>query len=138
MWPGTTPSMPGSSQPGKDPRPLRDRAFQKKMQHDLIDFLTANNVDITHAALQGISARDYRQLFAYLVHLLDHAFVINEESADQFAADFVSALQCLRFPWMPSSFDSKGLVTPNSMHGWGFFLGVLHWLAAVCKVETIF
>ncbi|KAH6918928.1 HEC/Ndc80p family-domain-containing protein [Coprinopsis sp. MPI-PUGE-AT-0042] len=131
-WAGAGLPPPTMSQAVKDPRPLRERAYQLRMKQDVLAFLQANAFDITMATLNNIAAKDFRTIFTFLVYALDPETQL--EDIPNFQDIFVPHLKALRYPFA-HLIDNKWLAAPASMHSWPSLLGVLHWLVEMCKLR---
>jgi kinetochore protein NDC80 len=135
MWAGgAQPSdLPSTSQPRKDARPLRERAFQAKLRQDILTWLPTTGYDIDKNVLMNITGRDYRAIVYHLVYLLDPGYLFNDKA--RFEDEFVLLLRTLRYPFA-AQVDPKWLAAPASMHAWPYLLAVLHWLSDMSKVRT--
>ncbi|KAK1232719.1 kinetochore-associated Ndc80 complex subunit ndc80 [Marasmius sp. AFHP31] len=130
MWAGAPP-QPSSSQV-KDPRPLRDRAFQARERADIQNYLKENPPkDFTLQKLTNVTGKDYRTIFEHLVEMINPMCLPEEHT--KFEDVFIPTLKALRYPYV-SALDNKWLAAPASMHSWPSLLGVLHWLVEVCKM----
>ncbi|KAG9318418.1 hypothetical protein JVU11DRAFT_509 [Chiua virens] len=112
MWGGSgTVPAPSGSQVLKDPRPIRERAYQSKMRQEIFSWLQATEYEISMQTLTSITGKDYR---AYVP---------------------ASSLKALRYPFA-SQIDNKWLAAPGSMHSWPALLAVLHWLVELGKARV--
>ncbi|KAF7359545.1 hypothetical protein MSAN_01297600 [Mycena sanguinolenta] len=134
-WGGGAPLAPSGSQGQKDPRPLRERAFQTQMKQDISAYLKGSGYEISQATLNNITGKDYRSIFDFLVSTLDPCHPLNQNA--RFEDEFVPALKALRYPFA-HSIDNKWLAAPASMHSWPALLGVLHWLVEACKARALY
>ncbi|KIY68300.1 hypothetical protein CYLTODRAFT_421717 [Cylindrobasidium torrendii FP15055 ss-10] len=135
LWPGAT-GAGAAPQPTKDPRPLRDKAYQAAMRQDILAFLQANGFDVNMSTLTNIQAKDYRVLFDYLICTWDERAMdgTEDKKLEQY---FKETLTAFRYPFV-AQIDVKWLVAPASMHSWPTLLGVLHWLVKTCGVLDIY
>ncbi|THH14706.1 hypothetical protein EW146_g5652 [Bondarzewia mesenterica] len=129
VWGGGMPP-PTTTQVGKDTRPLRERQYQSKMRQDIFALLQSTSYDISMQTLISINGRDYRGIFNHLVLLLDGNYPFDPKL--RFEDEFLPALKALQYPFV-NQLDTKWLAAPASMHSWPALLGVLHWLAMMCK-----
>lgn len=131
MWQGVTATPAPAILTTRDPRPLRDRAFQAEMRRDVAAWLTETGWPCSSQTLSNITGKDFRLIFQHLIVLLDpnYPFDPNAKLEDE----FVPALRCWKYPFV-NQLDNKWLVTPASMHAWPSLLGVLHWLVDQGKV----
>ncbi|KAF7338476.1 putative kinetochore protein NDC80 [Mycena venus] len=134
-WVGGAPLPPTGSQTQKDPRPLRERAFQTQMKQDISTYLKGRGYDIAQTTLNNIQGKDYRAIFDFLVSTLDPYHPLNQNA--RFEDEFVPALKALRYPFA-HGIDNKWLAAPASMHSWPALLGVLHWLVESCKARELY
>lgn len=133
VWSGAVTLGPQSSnQNMKDPRPLRDKPYQAKMKHDIHIYLQESGFDIPRESLSSMTGKDYRMIFEFLVLRLDPSHPFNPNA--RFEDHFVPALKSLQYPFA-HQIDNKWLATPAAPHSWPFLLGVLHWLAELCKLR---
>ncbi|KAF8892608.1 HEC/Ndc80p family-domain-containing protein [Infundibulicybe gibba] len=133
MWTGgAIGSQPSSSQPIKDPRPLREKPYQARMRQDILAYLQATEFEITMQTLANIHGKGYRAIFEHLVLLLDPSYPFNEHA--RLEDQFIPTLKALRYPFV-HVIDNKWLAAPASMHSWPSLLGVLHWLVELCKMR---
>jgi hypothetical protein len=100
------------------------------MRQEIFLFLQSAGFEISPSTLSNIQGKEYRNIFEYLVLILDPMYMF---SAGRFEDDFTPALKALRYPYA-HSIDNKWLAAPASMHSWPPLLGVLHWLVEMCKV----
>jgi kinetochore protein NDC80 len=117
----------------KDSRPLRDRQYQTKMRQDIVSWLQSTEYDISMQTLMNITGKEYRNIFHYLLSMLDPGYPFDSQA--RFEDEFIPALKCIRYPFV-GQVDSKWLAAPASMHSWPSLLGVLHWLTVMCKVRS--
>ncbi|KAJ7694146.1 HEC/Ndc80p family-domain-containing protein [Mycena rosella] len=135
IWNGGAAVPPPGSQTAKDPRPLRDRAFQTQMKQEIAAYLKGGVCEIAQATLNNIQGKDYRAIFDFLVSTLDPYHPLNSNM--RFEDEFVPALKALRYPFV-QGIDNKWLAAPASMHSWPALLGVLHWLVEACKARALY
>ncbi|KAK0503056.1 HEC/Ndc80p family-domain-containing protein [Armillaria luteobubalina] len=135
VWPpGAIGGAPSNSQTTKDTRPLRDKAYQAKMRHDILDFFqNAGHETITMNTLINIQGKDFRAIFDYLILSLDASYPLNPKASIQ--EQFIPALKYLKYPYV-SQIDNKWLAAPASMHSWPSLLGILHWLVQLCQMRN--
>ncbi|XP_006458435.1 hypothetical protein AGABI2DRAFT_216992 [Agaricus bisporus var. bisporus H97] len=131
LWGSGAQSSQQSGQSFKDTRPLRDKQYQSKMRQEIFLFLQSAGYEIAPSTLSNIQGKEYRNIFEYLVLILDPMYMF---STGRFEDDFVPALKALRYPYA-HTMDNKWLAAPASMHSWPPLLGVLHWLVDMCKLR---
>ncbi|KAI6133409.1 HEC/Ndc80p family-domain-containing protein [Pisolithus croceorrhizus] len=133
IWTGNAAiSAPSGSQTLKDPRPIRERAYQSKMRQEIFSWLHATGYEISMQTLTNITGKDYRAMFQHLVNLIDPCYPF--EPKVRFEDEFQPALRALRYPFV-SQMDNKWLAAPGSMHSWPALLAVLHWLVDIGKAR---
>ncbi|TRM61738.1 HEC/Ndc80p family-domain-containing protein [Schizophyllum amplum] len=134
MWPGAggTIQQQGAQASAKDPRPLREKSYQALMRRDIIDYLKNAGTDITSATLANITAKDFRQIFNFLILSLDPSYPFTPGA--RLEEEFVPALKAQRYPYA-HTISNNWLAAPASMHSWPSLLGVLHWLVELCKLK---
>ncbi|KAI0253943.1 HEC/Ndc80p family-domain-containing protein [Lactifluus subvellereus] len=131
LWGGGVGVLPQAAiQPLKDSRPLRDRQYQTKMRQDIVSWLQSTEYDISMQTLMNITGKEYRNIFQYLLSMLDPGYPFDPQA--RFEDEFILALKCIRYPFV-GQLDPKWLAAPASMHSWPSLLGVLHWLTVMCK-----
>lgn len=133
IWPGNAMlTAPSGSQTLKDPRPIRDRAYQSKMRQEIFAWLQTTEYEISMQTLMSITGKDYRSMFQHLVNLVDPCYPFDPKA--RFEDEFQPALRALRYPFV-SQLDNKWLAAPGSMHSWPTLLAVLHWLVQMGKAR---
>lgn len=136
MWAGGAQgNVTSSSQPQRDPRPLRERPYQVKMRQDIIDWCRANDLDVQPQVLQNITAKDFRVIFEQLVQCLDPSWGF--DPAKNLGDQLIQALKALYYPYV-GSIDLKWLSAPGAPYSWPSLLGMLHWLAELGRVCPLF
>ncbi|KIO07436.1 hypothetical protein M404DRAFT_136679 [Pisolithus tinctorius Marx 270] len=133
IWTGNAVlAAPSGSQTLKDPRPIRERAYQSKMRQEIFSWLHATGYEISMQTLTSITGKDYRAMFQHLVNLIDPCYPFEPKA--RFEDEFQPALRALRYPFV-SQIDNKWLAAPGSMHSWPALLAVLHWLVDTGKAR---
>ncbi|KAL4068416.1 HEC/Ndc80p family-domain-containing protein [Scleroderma yunnanense] len=133
IWTGNASlAAPSGSQTLKDPRPIRDRAYQSKMRQEIFSWLQTTEYEISMQTLMSITGKDYRAMFQHLVNLVDPYYPFDPKM--RFEDEFQPALRALRYPFA-SQLDNKWLAAPGSMHSWPTLLAVLHWLVVMGKAR---
>ncbi|EPQ58622.1 hypothetical protein GLOTRDRAFT_37261 [Gloeophyllum trabeum ATCC 11539] len=130
-WMGAAPGSQGAP-PMRDPRPLRDKAYQSKMRQEILGFLHSVGYEISREALASITGKDFRAIFEFLIGQLDPNYPF--DSLRRLEEQFIPALKCMQYPFV-GALDPKWLAAPASMHSWPSLLGVLHWLVELCKAK---
>ncbi|KAG7908318.1 hypothetical protein KL905_001759 [Ogataea polymorpha] len=117
-----TPTQP------RDPRPLRDRNFQLKMQQELYAFLSTNKFDIemkhplTNKTLKNPTQKDFVLMFQWLYKKIDPGYKFLR-SIEQ---EVYSLLKFLEYPYLDTI--NKSQISAVGGSNWHVFLGMLYWL----------
>ncbi|KAI9831824.1 MAG: kinetochore-associated Ndc80 complex subunit ndc80 [Phylliscum demangeonii] len=112
----------------KDPRPLRDRAYQAQIGQQLLDYLAQHGfeMEMKHAlgpnAMKSPTQKDFNYMFQWLYHRLDpgYRFLRNIEQ------EVPPILKLLRYPFEKSI--TKSQIAAVGGQNWATFLGLLHWM----------
>lgn len=130
-------SLSQALQPIKEPRNLRDKAFQQQMRHAISAWLpqTEFTGNASKQTLSSPTAKDFRSIFEHLIAILDPAFQFGGNGR-KFEDEVVLMLKAHQYPFA-DSIDKKWLAAPASMHSWPFLLGALHWLSELTKVSIL-
>ena len=131
MWGGGMPPPP-TSQVINDFRPLREPQFQSKILQYVYNWLRITSYYISMLTFTIITCRYYRGIFNHLVLMLDGNYPFDPNL--KFEDEFMTALKALRYPFV-GQLKPIWLAAPASMDSWPALLGVLHWLAMLCKVS---
>lgn len=102
------------------------------MRQDVVTWLQSNGVDVNPQILQGITSKNFRQIFQDLVNLLDPTWSFDADK--RFEEQFMNALRALQYPYI-AQIDLKWLATPAAMPSWPSFLGLFHWLSETGRVS---
>ncbi|KAH3661948.1 hypothetical protein OGAPHI_006127 [Ogataea philodendri] len=112
----------------KDPRPLRDRTFQMKMQQELYSFLSTNKFDIemkhplTNKTLKNPTQKDFVLMFQWLYKKIDPGYKFFR-SIEQ---EVYSLLKFLEYPYLDTI--NKSQISAVGGSNWHIFLGMLYWM----------
>ncbi|KAL8684526.1 MAG: hypothetical protein Q9218_008252, partial [Villophora microphyllina] len=118
----------------RDPRPLKDRAYQAKIGQELLDYLTQNNfeMEMKHTlgqnTLKSPTQKDFNFIFQWLYHRIDPAykFLKNIDS------EVPPILKQLRYPYEKSI--TKSQIAAVGGQNWATFLGMLHWIMQLAQM----
>ncbi|TVY28118.1 putative kinetochore protein [Lachnellula hyalina] len=119
----------------KDPRPLRDRSYQTRIQQELLDYMQGNNFDlemkhsITQNSVRSPTQKDFNYMFQWLYHRIDPSYRF-QRSIDQ---EVPPILVSLRYPFQKSITKSQ-LAAVGSANSWHLFLGLLHWMMQLAQM----
>lgn len=117
----------------KDPRPLKDRTYQKQLGQELLDYLTRNNfeMDMKHSLSQNSmvspTQKDFNMMFQWLYQRIDPSYRFFK-NIDQ---EVPPILKQLRYPFEKSI--TKSQISAVGGANWSTFLGVLHWMMQLAR-----
>lgn len=112
----------------KDPRPLRDRAYQAAIGQQLLDYLSQNGFEmemkhpLTANTTKSPTQKDFNYMFQWLYHRIDPSYRF-QKNIDQ---EVPPILKQLRYPFEKSI--TKSQIAAVGGQNWGTFLGLLHWM----------
>jgi len=118
----------------KDPRPLKDRAYQATVEQELMDYMSQNafekemNYALTNKTMTSPTQKDFNYIFQWLYNRLDPGYKFMK-SID---AEVPPLLKQLRYPYEKSITKSQ-LSAVGGQNSWSTFLGMLHWLMQLAK-----
>ncbi|KAJ5584527.1 uncharacterized protein N7459_004327 [Penicillium hispanicum] len=122
----------------RDPRPLRDRAFQARIGQELLEYLTHNNfeLEMKHSlgqnSLRSPTQKDFNYIFQWLYHRIDPGYKF-QKSMD---AEVPPILKQLRYPYEKGI--TKSQIAAVGGQNWSTFLGMLHWLMQLAQMMDRF
>lgn len=114
-------SIPG----GKDPRPIKENAFQLEIIKNLINFLAKSGYPhpISQKLLTAPSAKDFQNIFKFLYAQIDPGY----DFGKKFEEEVPVVMKGLRYPFAGSISKSQ-LYAVGSMHAWPGLLAMLGWM----------
>lgn len=118
----------------RDPRPLKDRAYQAQIAQDLLDYLTQNNFEmdmkhsLTQNSMRSPTQKDFNNMFQWLYQRIDPSYRFHK-SID---AEVPPILKQLRYPFEKSI--TKSQIAAVGGQNWSTFLGVLHWMMQLARM----
>lgn len=118
----------------RDPRPLRDRAFQARIGQELLEYLTHNQfeLEMKHSlgqnTLRSPTQKDFNYIFQWLYHRIDPGYKF-QKSMD---AEVPPILKQLRYPYEKGI--TKSQIAAVGGQNWYTFLGMLHWLMQLAQM----
>ncbi|EJD06000.1 uncharacterized protein FOMMEDRAFT_145334 [Fomitiporia mediterranea MF3/22] len=129
------PATPLASHSQKDPRNIRDKAYQQTLRNTIFAWLQESQFQstISRQTLLSPTAKDFRAIFEHLVGLLDPTLTFGERGR-KFEDEVIPILKALHYPFA-DSIDKKWLAAPASMHSWPSLLAMLHWLTELSKAR---
>ncbi|KAH8669323.1 HEC/Ndc80p family protein [Ilyonectria robusta] len=118
----------------RDPRPLKDRAFQARIGQELLEYLVRNNfeVEMKHVLSQNVmkspTQKDFNYMFQWIYHRIDpnHKF---QKNIDQ---EVPPILKQMRYPFDRSI--TKNQIAAVGGQNWSTFLGLLHWMMQLAQM----
>ncbi|KAJ5601462.1 hypothetical protein N7510_010996 [Penicillium lagena] len=122
----------------RDPRPLRDRAFQTRIGQELLEYLTHNNfeLEMKHSlgqnTLRSPTQKDFNYIFQWLYHRIDPGYKFLK-SMD---SEVPPILKQLRYPYEKGI--TKSQIAAVGGQNWSTFLGMLHWLMQLAQMMDRF
>lgn len=118
----------------RDPRPLKDRGFQKQLGQEMLDYLTQNNfeMDMKHSLTQNSmvspTQKDFNNMFQWLYQRIDPGYKFYR-NIDQ---EVPPILKALRYPYEKSI--TKSAISAVGGANWSTFLGLLHWMMQLARM----
>lgn len=112
----------------RDPRPLKDRAYQNRIGQELLDYLSQHNFEmemkhmLSQNTVRSPTQKDFNFMFQWLYHRIDpsYRFLKNID------AEVPPILKQLRYPFEKSI--TKSQIAAVGGQNWSTFLGLLHWM----------
>lgn len=122
----------------KDPRPLKDRNYQKRCRDDIAEFLEQRGYPmiLQERTLTNPTTKDFQDIFKYIFAVFDGKPAAGLSAVNKKFEDEVPIL--LRSAGYPFAADiSKShLQAIGAQHSWPGMLGMLHWFIQAIKVRT--
>ncbi|WVF70099.1 hypothetical protein IAT40_004887 [Kwoniella sp. CBS 6097] len=117
----------------KDPRSVRDKAFQSSCVRNIAGYLTAVRYPglITSKTLISPTAKEFHDIFRFLVNDILH---VGMPWSKKFDDEANAVLKDLRYPSM-DSFTKTSFTAPGSPQAWPSLLAMLNWLVELCKAH---
>ncbi|KAF3761380.1 putative kinetochore protein NDC80 [Cryphonectria parasitica EP155] len=118
----------------RDPRPLKDRAYQTRIGQELLDYLAQNNfeLEMKHVLSQNVikspTQKDFNYMFQWLYHRIDPSYRFLK-NIDQ---EVPPLLKQLRYPYEKGI--TKSQIAAVGGQNWYMFLGVLHWMMQLAQM----
>jgi kinetochore protein NDC80 len=118
----------------KDPRPLKDRAFQARISQELLEYLTHNNfeLEMKHSlgqnSMKSPTQKDFTYIFQWLYHRIDPGYKFQKS----IEAEVPPILKQLRYPYERSI--TKSQIAAVGGQSWSTFLGMLHWIMQLAQM----
>ncbi|KAI9762121.1 MAG: peroxisomal membrane protein pex14 [Chaenotheca gracillima] len=118
----------------RDPRPLKDRAYQARIGRELLEYLTHYGFEmemkhsLTENAMRSPTQKDFNYMFQWLYHRIDpsYRFIRNMDQ------EVPPILKQLRYPFEKSI--TKSQIAAVGGQNWSTFLGMLHWMMGLAMM----
>ncbi|OCF41822.1 hypothetical protein I317_04332 [Kwoniella heveanensis CBS 569] len=117
----------------RDPRPVRDKAFQNSCVKTIGEYLAAVRYpgSMTPKTLVSPTAKEFHDIFRFLVNDVINVGMVWGKKFDD---DANTVLKDLRYPSM-ESFTKTSFTAPGSPQSWPNLLAMLNWLVELCKAH---
>ncbi|KAG9248747.1 HEC/Ndc80p family-domain-containing protein [Calycina marina] len=118
-----------------DPRPLRDRGYQKHIGEQLMEYMAANNfeMDMKHTLGQNMlkspTTKDFTFMFQWLYRRIDPSYRFQKSHEQEIPPLMIQ----LRYPYH-KSITKSSLAAVGSANSWHQFLGLLHWMMQLAQM----
>jgi kinetochore protein NDC80 len=118
----------------RDPRPLKDRAYQTKIGQELLDYMTNYNFEmemkhnLSQNTVRSPTQKDFNYMFQWLYHRIDPSYRFLK-NIDQ---EVPPILKQLRYPFEKSI--TKSQIAAVGGQNWSTFLGLLHWMMQLAQM----
>ncbi|KAF9178314.1 autophagy protein [Haplosporangium sp. Z 767] len=124
------PSLSGSVSM-RDPRPVKDKGFQRALIHHIVNFLTQSGYSqaITAKNLIQPTNKDFHDLFKYLYLKLEPRYDFQRKLEDEVPV----LMKTMRYP-AADTISKTALYTVGAPHSWPYMLAMLAWMVDVIMV----
>lgn len=144
MGPGGVAATPGahrfapSSRLMKDPRPVKDRAFQKKCRDDITQFLEARGYTqaFSERTLINPTTKDFQEIFRFIHNAYEGRITNNLNLAKKFEDEVPQLLRAAGYPFA-ADITKSHLQAIGAQHSWPGMLAMLHWFVQVINVSSL-
>ncbi|KAI8602225.1 HEC/Ndc80p family-domain-containing protein [Dissophora ornata] len=115
----------------RDPRPVKDKAFQRSLIHNLVNFLTQAGYPhaISAKNLTQPTNKDFQDIFKFLYLKLEPGYDFQRKFED----DVPVLLRTMRYP-AADTITKTSLYTVGTPHSWPNMLALLGWMMDVILV----
>ena len=120
----------------KEPRQIRSKTLQRKMQDDILNYLNDNrcNLGVTLKTLQSPTTKDFQNLFKWLFnHIFAHEFGFGR-GKESFEEELIGLMKLVRYPFA-DTISKNALAAVGGMTTWPGMLAMLHWMVEVDMVR---
>ncbi|BFZ65251.1 kinetochore-associated Ndc80 complex subunit ndc80 [Saitoella coloradoensis] len=112
----------------KDPRPLKDRAFQQQTIENIMNYLARSNFphDINPKGLAQPTNKDFNNVFKWLYNALDPNYQFVKKMEDE----VIQCLKGIRYPFY-ADISRTAIQAVGNSNTWPPLLGMLGWLCDI-------
>ncbi|KAJ2866902.1 kinetochore-associated Ndc80 complex subunit ndc80, partial [Coemansia asiatica] len=117
----------------KDPRAIKERAFQAKAQQRIVSYLSSHGYPglLTPKTLATPTVKDFQTIFRFLYAQLDPRYVYQKK----FEEDALNILRGIRYPYV-NNISRSHIYSAGSMSTWPGLLAMLLWLVELIECVT--
>ena len=118
----------------RDPRPLKDRAYQQRIGQELLEYLAQNNFEmemnykLSDNFIKSPTQKDFNYLFQWLYRRIDPGYRFHK-NIDQ---EVPPLLKQMRYPYERGI--TKSQIAAVGGQNWSTFLGLLHWMMQLAQM----
>ncbi|KAG0320328.1 kinetochore-associated Ndc80 complex subunit ndc80 [Dissophora globulifera] len=115
----------------RDPRPVKEKAFQRTLIHNLVNFLTQAGYQhpVTAKNLTQPTNKDFQDIFKFLYQKLEPGYDFPRKFEDEVPI----LLRTMRYP-AADTITKTSLYTVGTPHSWPNMLALLGWMMDVIVV----
>lgn len=119
---------------GTDPRPIKDKAYQRKCATEVIKFMISKGYDrqIQPKVLEAPSRRDVFGIVEFLFRMVDPTFTLDPGNTSAGPEEIVMMFKLVRYPFQ---FSPRSLASVGSPHTWPSLLAALFWLVELLRAQ---
>ncbi|KAF9586697.1 kinetochore-associated Ndc80 complex subunit ndc80 [Lunasporangiospora selenospora] len=115
----------------RDPRPVKDKSYQRTLIHNLLNFLTQVGYPhpITVKTLTQPTNKDFQDIFKFLYLRLEPGYDFQKKFEDEVPV----LLKAMKYP-SADTISKTSLYTVGTPHSWPYMLALLGWMMEVILV----
>ncbi|KAF8976298.1 kinetochore-associated Ndc80 complex subunit ndc80 [Entomortierella lignicola] len=115
----------------RDPRPVKDKAYQRNLIHNIVNFLSQSGYpnNITTKNLTQPSNKDFQDIFKFMYLKLEPGYDFQKKFEDEVPV----LLKTMRYP-AADTITKTSLYTVGTPHSWPNMLALLGWMMEVIMV----
>ncbi|CAO3596323.1 unnamed protein product [Absidia cylindrospora] len=122
--------VPRSTAKVRDTRDIRSVDFQRHAIRMIIEYLNKHQYGtITSKILRGLSAKEFENIFKFLILRLTSDYVFGHKFEDE----FFDLLRTIRYPFI-DSISPKSLYSIAAPHSLPRYLALLSWMVQSCSI----